>query len=465
MTRQLALGLALVAFATPALAEPAREAPPEAPPITAADVEGAPPPGDESGRADPIGDGDSTARKIGRAALFVPRGAFELVMFPIRAGVYATDRYNLIARFQDVFYTDDRTLGLYPTLQFASEFGANIGARFDMKFGPSEQLKLFGAYGGEYREIATGRVRSEQLGGRLEVGLDTRYEKRRRDRFFGIGNGDEVPPPPMPIDALVDDTAVSTRYRRRIASAAATADLRAVSDFYVAVGGTISDVERSPSDDGPPIEMVFTPGSLIDFDDYRYTYGELEARWDTRDRTGLWEPGGVRSRGSLVSAFGGRVSLDHGEGFFRYGVDLQHYLRIGTGPRVLAARFYGEAVTGERDQVPFPLFPYLGGPQRLRGYATERFRDRLAAVASVEYQWDLSRLLHASLFVDTGRVYEAFDDLTLSGLRLGFGVGFDLYTDQAFLGRASLSSSIDGGAYLNVAIIPSFDNTPRVRRR
>src|SRR5690606_12611861 len=130
------------------------------------------------------------------------------------------------------------------------------------------------------------------------------------------------------------------RYRRRIATAAGVADLNVTGDFFASVGGAISDVERGVSDSGPAIDMVFAPSSLVAFDDYRFGYAELEARWDTRDRTTIWEPRALRSQGSLVSAFAGRVALDQGQGFWRYGADLQHYIRIAKGPRVIAARFY-----------------------------------------------------------------------------------------------------------------------------
>src|SRR5690606_15065233 len=63
----LVLALASSAHARPASDEP-----------TAAEVQGAPLPGEESGRIDQAEDDDSAARQVGRAALFVPRGLFEI---------------------------------------------------------------------------------------------------------------------------------------------------------------------------------------------------------------------------------------------------------------------------------------------------------------------------------------------------------------------------------------------------
>jgi hypothetical protein len=89
----------------------------------------------------------------------------------------------------------------------------------------------------------------------------------------------------------------------------------------------------------------------------------------------------VRSTGGLAAVYAGRLHrLDGGPDFWRYGFDLQRFLRITEGPRVIIAHLHGEAVTGRRDEVPFTELPTLGGPTYLRGYAPhpvipERFND------------------------------------------------------------------------------------------
>ena len=66
---------------------------------TAADVSNAPLPGMESGRTDE-GEHDSLLRDIGQGTLLAPRVAVELTMAPVRAGVWAYGRYQLVERWK-----------------------------------------------------------------------------------------------------------------------------------------------------------------------------------------------------------------------------------------------------------------------------------------------------------------------------------------------------------------------------
>src|SRR5690606_7438895 len=105
-----------------------------------------------------------------------------------------------------------------------------------------------------------------------------------------------------------------------------------------------------------------------------------------------------------------------------------------------------------------------GGKAHLRGYPTGRFRDRVAAVASVDYQWDLSRNFSANVFVDVGRAYPSLQAVTYEELRVGYGVGIQAHTEHSFLARASIASSIDGGVFLDFSRDPVFELDRRVER-
>ncbi len=440
--------------------------------MTAAEVTGAPVPGQESGRIDEQPE-DSTMRQVGRVALFVPRVLFGIVFAPVRGGVYLVDRYNLDERYRQIFYTDGGELGLLPTLWYDSDQGLQAGAR--LKWTPTDDTKLALFAGGGRRSSQLAFEASTRVEDRVELGLHAELWNRPRAAFYGIGNGDEVsglPPEAAPINPLVNDTAVETRFDKGLGRVSAAADVEIVDDVFARGVGMFADVEvNDPAEDERSPDVVYDPDALLGSDGYRVGYGELELRWDTRRGASLWEPRSLNTGGSLVSGFVGRSAIDGdnmletASGYWRYGADLHHFVQIARGPQVIAMRLYGEGVSAQRDEIPFTELPMLGGSNLLRGYAFERFRDRVALQGSLEYQWDLSRYVFASLFTDVGRVYPSIEDITLAGMRWGFGVALEAYSRNSFQARVSLASSIDGGFFVRLHLDPIFGTPHREARR
>lgn len=458
------------AATTPRTTDPAARPEPRASDgPTAADVAGAPVPGSESGRIDPDDSSDSGLRRALRGALFVPKLGVDLALSPARLSVWAYDRYHLDALYYRVFYNDARTIGLVPTAAFDSGFGITAGARFVDRdlLGRHEDLSIEAASGGRYHgAIKTALKSGNRLGDQLAIELDGQYELRPQDPFYGIGNHSDSASPAVPVDPAVDPTAVETRYRERIARTAAVIDLRVVDGFHLRSSSELTDRQFSASDTGVPIDSVYDRMTLVGYDGVRYVYSELELRFDTRRNANEYEPQPFYSVGSLAALFGGRIHrFDNARDYWRYGVDLQHFLRLAEGPRVLALRFHGEAVSGTLAEVPFTELPQLGGLDDLRGYPTDRFRDRIAAFGSIDYAWDLSSWLSARAFVDAGRVFGSLDAVGIDHVRVGYGVALEGHSSRSFGALAALSSSIDGGLFLNLSFNPLFTLDERVRRR
>lgn len=293
-------------------------------------------------------------------------------------------------------------------------------------------------------------VRSgDRLGDHLAIELGGELDRRPKDAFYGIGN---------------DGRGIEGRHRQQLLRTTAVVDVRAISDLHARFGGALSELGYSTSDEGMPIDVVYDPMQLVGWTGVRNTYGELELRWDSRTAGSPWEIPSLLATGTLASAFAGRVhQFGALSDYWRYGVDLQHFTRLAVGPRVLVTRLHAEAVS--EGDVAFTELPQLGGKALLRGYPADRFRDRVAVLGSVEYQWDLTRHTAASLFVDAGRVYGDLDELSFENLRLGYGIGLQLQTTNSFVAEASLASSKDGGLFLNVAFDPVFRISPREQRR
>jgi len=448
-----------VAAAGRAVADPS-------PPATAADVAAQPRPGGESGRTD-MPEGDSALRQAGRAALFVPRLVVDAALSPIDGAVWMQDRYKLDQLYYKVFFNDAHTIGLYPTATYASGYGVTGGLRFVDRdlFGAHEWMALQATTGyisGEsYRESFLAGANTGHRLGRIELGAEATFDRRPNDPFFGIGNTDLTMPGVPHADPR--EVAVSTHYRYQEARAASYVDARVAGPIHARLTGAVVDHAMSRATDGPAIDEVYDTGALVGWNGFTNLYGELELRVDER-HTVEWEPPGIKSNGWLAAATIGRVhDLDAGGDFWRGTAELQDFIHLAKGPRLLALRLRGEAISGSAMDIPLTQLPMLGGGDFLRGYDFERFRDKLAALGSAEYIWDLSHWFDAALFVDAGRVYDSFSALGLDHLRVGYGAALEVSKDDMFLFEASIASSIDGGLFFSLSFNPVFDARPRWR--
>jgi hypothetical protein len=283
------------------------------------------------------------------------------------------------------------------------------------------------------------------------VGLRGTMQDRPHDAFYGFGN---------------EDDATKTTFEQDHRRAALTADILVAPTLHVIPGAAITDIEYGAGDMGPNIDSVYPTEMLGGWPGVQNVYGEVELRFDSRRPRSLGDSRAFLGRGSLASVFGGYVhQLEAGDDYVRAGVALQQFIPLGVGPRVLVLRGQGETVSGSREDVAFSELPELGTIRTLRGYPRDRFRDRVAAVASADYVFDLSRQVAASLFSDAGRVYESLDSLTFSNMRVGFGAGLSLRSKCCFIAELTVSSSIDGGIFFDLSTDSAFDVEPRMVRR
>ncbi len=454
--------------ATPPAPAPATEQPPANREVTAADVAGAPLPGNESGLIY-VQDRDSTARRALRGVLYVPKVLAEIVLAPFQVPVWAYDRYHLKDLYYRIFYNEDRTIGLIPTATYASELGFTAGLKFLMTdlAGQQESLWVSAQAGGAYQYAFQGYVDSgDRLGDHLLLSLYGEYVKRPKDIFYGIGNHGETDRPPFLVDPYTTEVTVKTRFRQRIERFVGSADWRIFDDLYLIGSNELADRHFSPATTGTPINQVFDTATLAGWPSTYYDYIEGALRYDTRGRYNLFEPAAFYSLGTLAELWGGRTfQFRDNPDYYRYGLNLQHFFRLGESPRVIMLRYRGEGVTGSEFDVPFAMLPVLGGPLSMRGYPPERFRDRIAMFGTLEYSWDLSNYVASALFTDVGRVYHSLDDVTYKNMRAGFGIALRFYGENSFWLDISLATSVNGGVQLTATFDPIYFIRPRVRRR
>ncbi|HEU5055324.1 MAG TPA: hypothetical protein VFU21_02310, partial [Kofleriaceae bacterium] len=202
----------------PDLAEDRRDRKvPARPPASSRSVAGAPLPDRAHGmaRPEPVG---QEWRVVPRALLAVPRAALEIAGAPVRGALWTYERYQLGPRAYSIFFNDAGTMGLYPVGSIETDFGLTAGARFIHRdlFGERERLSLRTSFGGLYDQQYTAQLSTGERLGRVRLDGEGEYEIEPREKFFGIGNGDEVAAVAAPVDPYADEAAIDTRFRERV---------------------------------------------------------------------------------------------------------------------------------------------------------------------------------------------------------------------------------------------------------
>ena len=100
-------------------------------------------------------------------------------------------------------------------------------------------------------------------------------------------------------------------------------------------------------------------------------------------------------------------------------LDVRTYHRL-TPRQVVGAQAFVRYAGGD---APVQELSGLGGPQLLRGYPEDRFRERLAVFTQAEWRWQLLRSIGLVGYGGLGRVGGGPSDLSLDGFYYSVGTG------------------------------------------
>lgn len=425
---------------------PRRARPPRPPPTSAADVRGSPLPGSARKSTRPS-DTPGPWRSAGRIILTPVRLAAQLTFALPRLGLWLYDRFTVSDASLGGLDIEARHLDLYPVALYESGLGLHLAAEavYERLWSRGSSLAIYAGYGGRFAQRFQARASSADLAGeRLAIETALGYDIVDNARFFGIGNRELTVAAPAAV-AAPTDVAVATRFHYdqvRVSTALATR-LRGHLHATVLAALLYRNFEGAVDRDGEPalaqVYEVDTPDTL-----HTGLLG-LQLRYASRPASAHPHlPPGTGWSATASATLARGIGRDPSR-YVRYGAELMHHLDIYAGDRVLRLRAALEAVTGDLDEVPFVDLPQLGGATELRGYVRGGFRDRVAALASIEYRYPIQRTLTGYLFVDAGRVYRSLDDLTTSGMRVGYGAGLRLSRSHVVVSSLTVASSIDGG--------------------
>lgn len=262
---------------------------------------------------------------------------------------------------------------------------------------------------GDYLQLEPPRDREADWG--LEVAGS--FRRFAEPHFWGVGPGSTA-------GDMTDyrwdrwEAAVAASYRSRV--------------LGVRAGAGWEENRVAPGLDGstPDLGRRFDPATLFGSDERtRFLRFGLKGvldlvRWEELQQRGFRAEGGP----TVFRGVGG-TDAD----FVRWDLALSGYLPLNRRQQ-LALHGLGVFHGGEAGRgVPFTHLASLGGDRGLRGFSTDRFRDRQMAALMSEWRYEVWREKHGNVrveglvFLDAGAVAPELEALGQDGLETSWGVG------------------------------------------
>ena len=107
-------------------------------------------------------------------------------------------------------------------------------------------------------------------------------------------------------------------------------------------------------------------------------------------------------------------------------------------------------------RVPFYFLPYVGGVDTIRSFHEFRYRDENALWLTAEYNLTLMKWVSVATFVDAGKVAADWQDIELSGLKKGYGVGVRVHSNRQTFARMDFGTGGGEGWKVFLKLGPSF---------
>jgi outer membrane protein assembly factor BamA len=138
--------------------------------------------------------------------------------------------------------------------------------------------------------------------------------------------------------------------------------------------------------------------------------------------------------------------------YSRYAMEVKKLFPSESKRAILVLRADLQATMGT--QVPFFEQSSLGGQNNLRGFGVDRFIDKHLVALSIEERIHVARTRVAGVtadfeiapFLDTGQVFNKFQDVTFKDYRMTPGIGFRGIVKPNVVGRVDYGYSREGGA-------------------
>jgi len=359
------------------------------------------------GTEEPLPHRVSPLRHAGRGVLFVPYTALRVGMWPMTKLVYLEERHHLSRTLLGLLTVTsgpyDSSIG--PLFQFESSLGVTVlgmNVRGNDWLHTGLDLKLGLGYVNSSKYLLAAGLEHDH--GPVEWEAAFHREQLHDRPFHGVGPHSGSEPA---------DYGAALRLAEINVEANSDGTWRPELTLYG------RDVKLLPADEDLSLHEAF-PDLFDTARRVRYLGVEAGLTYDTRNCRDY------SNRGWLARLRGGwNDSRRFGDADYRhYNAELQHFVDLYHGSRVLLLRAYAEGVVPESDgELPLTELARLGGKTGLRGYGRSRFADRRSLVLTAAYRYPVTARVQGEIFVDWGSVAPTWDKLSLGDIDPCAGLG------------------------------------------
>ncbi len=372
--------------------------------------------------------------------LFIPRALVQIVVGASSATVSFFEDQQVVPRTRALLGTEDGALRVAPTLALASGLRPDVGARITSRVGSFGSMLRMSIIDFDYYVTEARLLQMLGEKGHTQLVFEGFQQRRSGQSFAGVGQDPKNDPRNVFLPGREGAAGIFLESRQRIIAGLAS---RFEEDYELLLSTSYQRRRLESSPDTPQGESIgetFSPGGAPGaYDRSERTYSEVALRRDTRSVRG------PPAAGLLLEGYAGTSQDVRGKyaEALHAGGRAAWFVSVVRKTSILSPRVTLDVVEPLGDKLlPFRENAYAGGFRGL-GAGT----DRVAALASLDYRWQLRSYVAARIFADATTVARELTALGLTNLAWAVGAGIDLHSSATEIGRLGLSYS-SGGAQL-----------------